>query len=127
MKVLSLPYKKGLWLIPPLIFGVLVVYFYWINQDWVYTENAYVKTDFIAISTEVTGRVKKIGVSENQKVQQGDFLFSLDPEPFQYEIDRLKAQLQVIQNTIHTQKAIYQQKQSEKELAKKILLTTSKN
>ncbi len=113
--------KKGWWFLPPLIFVLAGLYAYWESVHTVYTTNAYVKMDMISITTEVTGRVCKVAVTENQSVKKGDLLFALDPQPFQLVVSNLEAQLQDIQDTIETQKAIYQQKQAEIELAKKDL------
>ncbi len=40
----------------------------------------------------VTGRVIEVNVERNQPVARGDVLFKLDPRPYQYTLDRLKAE-----------------------------------
>ena len=47
-----------------------------------YTDDAYVRSDLIAIAPEVTGRIIAVHVADNQEVKIGDKLLSIDPEPF---------------------------------------------
>ncbi len=45
----------------------------------------------IEIVPRVTGRVIEVPVSANVPVKKGDVLLKIDPEPYQVEVDRLKA------------------------------------
>lgn len=114
-KVLSFQFlsiNKWVWFIPPILLAIIGGGYYWLNSHTVYTENAYLKTDMVAVSAEVTGRVSKVNVVENQLVKKGDLLFCLDPEPFQITVDHLTAQLQSTYNNIEMQKAVHLQKQA---------------
>ncbi len=53
----------------------------------------------IQIVPRVTGRVVEVAVQPNAHVKQGDVLFRIDPEPYQYEVDRLQADM-VIKTTV---------------------------
>ena len=53
----------------------------------VYTGDAYVRSDLIAISPQVTGRISEIAIADNQFVHKGDTLAKIDPEPFQLAMD----------------------------------------
>ena len=70
--------RYGLLIIGPLILALVGAYYYAIGGRFVTSENAYIKADKIAISTDVSGRVAKVNVQENQIVKQGDILFELD-------------------------------------------------
>jgi len=52
-----------------------------------------VKAAAIAITPNVSGTVVDIAVEPNTPVSKGDLLFSIDPDPFQTEVDRLQAAL----------------------------------
>jgi membrane fusion protein (multidrug efflux system) len=104
--------KAKLWLLPPIVLGIIGGIYYWLSAQTVYTENAYIKTDMVAVSAEITGKVITVNVIENQIVKKGDLLFCLDPEPFQITVDRLTAQLQSTYNNIEIQKAVLLQKQT---------------
>ncbi len=72
-----------------------------------YTEDAYVRTDLVAVAPEVTGRVVALHVRDNQPVKRGDLLFNIDPVPFrlvvaqkQAEIDEARAQIAADQEAI---------------------------
>jgi membrane fusion protein, multidrug efflux system len=67
-----------------------------------YTNDAYVRSDLVAVAPEVTGQIIAVHVADNQQVKRGDRLISIDPVPFQLglterqaEIDRAEAQLAV--------------------------------
>jgi multidrug resistance efflux pump len=47
----------------------------------------------VQIIPRVAGRVIEVPVEPNRLVRRGDLLFRVDPRPFQYEVDRLRAQL----------------------------------
>ena len=57
------------------------------------TDNAYVKQDITAISTQVSGPVVEVAVRENQHVKRGDLLFRVDPAPLQVALANAEAQL----------------------------------
>lgn len=58
-----------------------------------YTDDAYVRSDVVAVAPEVTGHIVAVHVSDNQAVRQGDQLVSIDPVPFQLVLDEREAQL----------------------------------
>jgi multidrug resistance efflux pump len=47
----------------------------------------------VQIVPRVPGRVIEVPVEPNRLVRKGDVLFRIDPRPFQYEVERLEAQL----------------------------------
>jgi multidrug resistance efflux pump len=47
----------------------------------------------VQVVPRVTGRVIDVPVEPNRLVRKGDVLFRIDPRPFQYEVERLQAQL----------------------------------
>ena len=47
----------------------------------------------VQVIPRVTGRVIEVPVEPNRLVRKGDLLFRIDPRPFQYEVDRLRALL----------------------------------
>jgi membrane fusion protein, multidrug efflux system len=59
--------------------------------------DAYVTADIVAVSPEVSGPMLRLAVTDNQSVAAGDLLFTIDPEPYQIELDREKAALALAQ------------------------------
>ncbi len=79
---------------------------WWIEAGrFVVTENAYVKNDMAAISTDVDGRVIEVHVRENQTVDPGQVLFVLDPRPFEIAKQQLFAQLDTVRHEIESMRA----------------------
>ena len=59
-----------------------------------YTDDAYVQSDLVAVAPEITGRIIKVHVVDNQVVKKGDKLISIDPVPFQLVVNQWKAQVE---------------------------------
>lgn len=57
------------------------------------TDNAYVQGEITRVSSQLSARVTKVLVSDNQHVQQGDLLMELEPEDFRLAIQRARAAL----------------------------------
>lgn len=54
----------------------------------------------VDITTQTLGKVKKVYVKTNEEVAEGDTLFTLDPVPFQQEIESLEAQISNMRSTV---------------------------
>ena len=93
-KVFKIPLNK--WTVPTaalggiLLIGTLIVV---MNYNHPYSETSrdyFVTTPVIPT---VKGRVLEVPVSRNTLISKGDVLFKLDPAPYQYKADALKARL----------------------------------
>ncbi|MFG6178769.1 efflux RND transporter periplasmic adaptor subunit [Halomonas sp. THAF12] len=56
------------------------------------TDNAYVRTDSVAVRAELSARVVEVAVDDNQRVQEGDLLVRLDDESYQDRVSQAAAQ-----------------------------------
>ena len=113
--------RYGLLIIGPLALALVGAYYYAIGGRYISTENAYVKADKIAISTDVSGRVVKVNVKENQLVKRGAILFEIDRETFQIAVDKAEADLRAIRNEIEATRKLFREKESDlKEAAKNV-------
>jgi membrane fusion protein (multidrug efflux system) len=77
---------------------------------YVETDNAYVKADKTAIGAEVPGRVLHVAVKENQHVNKGDLLFSVDPKPYELAVAQAKSELNNTVIDLNTIKSQYKSK-----------------
>ena len=92
----------------PLLILVAGLYFWMTGGATVSTDNAYVKQDVTAISTQVNGPVVAVYVRENQHVNKGDMLYKVDPAPFEAALHAAQAQLAAARlqtNQLHVQAA----------------------
>ena len=71
------------------------------------TENAYVKSRLINISTDIDGRVVEVNVSNNQTVNKADQLFRLDSEPAEIELAAAQAEVENVKLRIESLKSQY--------------------
>ncbi|MFT6984781.1 MAG: membrane fusion protein (multidrug efflux system) [Psychromonas sp.] len=79
------------------------------QPDRVTTDNAYVQSDVTAISIEVSGQVNNIFVTDNQWVNKGDPLFSIDNMDF-------LANQQIARSTLEVAKAALTANQSQSDM-----------
>jgi membrane fusion protein (multidrug efflux system) len=84
-------------------------YLYVTGGQIISTDNAYIQADHVGVSTDVSGLVASVQVKDNQRVTQGQVLFTLRPEPFQIALASAKAQLGNVRNQILNLKASYNQ------------------
>jgi multidrug resistance efflux pump len=70
------------------------------------SEDVRVYQRVVQIVPRVTGRVIEVPLTENAPVAKGDVLFRIDPEPFQYEVDRLTAALRLKRIVLDDAKAL---------------------
>jgi membrane fusion protein (multidrug efflux system) len=82
-------------------------YWYVIGGQVMSTDDAYVQAETVGISTDVSGIVKEIDVTENQHVDAGQVLYRLDPRQFQIALDNAKANLAQTALTIDSMKEDY--------------------
>jgi membrane fusion protein (multidrug efflux system) len=85
-----------LMIVLPLIVAVVALNMYASGGRYVVTENAYVKANIIAVSADVSGRVVDVDIRDNQRVNPGDRLFTIDPLPFRIAVAEADAQMEVI-------------------------------
>ena len=83
-------------------------YFYFEGGAYTSTDDAFIEADKVALSTDVSGMVKAVEVSDNQHVTAGQVLFRLDPLPFQLKLDQAQSQLGVVRDNLNALKANYQ-------------------
>ena len=57
------------------------------------TDDAYVDAEKVGISTDISGIVQDVDVTDNQHVTAGQVLYRLDPRQFQIALDNAKANL----------------------------------
>ena len=82
-------------------------YWYVTGGQVMSTDDAYVEADKVGISTDVSGIVKEIGVSNNQEVAEGQVLFRMDDLPFRLALERAEAQVGIVRNDLNALKANY--------------------
>jgi membrane fusion protein, multidrug efflux system len=70
-------------------------------------DDAYVNAETVGISTDVSGIVQQIDVTENQHVDNGQVLYRLDPHQFQIALDNARANLAQTGLTIASMKQDY--------------------
>ncbi|OAT57851.1 fusaric acid resistance protein [Obesumbacterium proteus ATCC 12841] len=56
-----------------------------------WTRDGKVRAELVNITPEVSGKIIKVNISDNQQVKQGELLFALDPTPFEIALSNANA------------------------------------
>src|SRR6476469_6983215 len=97
------------WVLFALLPLALIVagYLYVTGGRMMSTDDAYVQADKVGIATDVSGIVKEVYVTDNQRVAAGQVLYRLDPRQFQIALDNAKANLAETALSIEAMKEDY--------------------
>ncbi len=101
----------------PLAAVILGLAIYFTGGRFVATDNAYIKSEKIAVSADISGRVIEVSVRENQLLSIGAPMFRIDPEPFRIALDKAQARLAFARQEIAALRALHKQKLAELKLA----------
>ncbi|RJS94056.1 HlyD family secretion protein [Salinisphaera sp. Q1T1-3] len=79
------------------ICGLIWLAWWFLHRHLVSTDDAYVQSDIAQMAPRVTGTVARVFVRDNEHVQKGDVLFTLDPADFQTDLAKAEASLESAQ------------------------------
>jgi membrane fusion protein (multidrug efflux system) len=94
-----------------MLFAVLPIaliaagYWYVTGGKVMSVDDAYVESDKVGVSADVSGVVQEIDVAENQHVEPGQVLYRLDDLPFRLALARAEAQIGTVRNDLNVLKA----------------------
>ena len=90
-----------------ILLAVLLAYHVVADRITPYTPLAYVQTFIVQVAPQVAGSVTEVNVVDNQRVDQGDILFRIDPQPFRLAVDAAEAALAQAGQTIGASTAVW--------------------
>ncbi len=91
----------------PAVIAAISLWVYLQGGRYVSTDNAYVKTDIVTVSSEITGRVVEVIPRDNERVSKGQLLFRLDDQPYRIALAKAEANLATVKASIEGEKADY--------------------
>ncbi|MCB1517258.1 MAG: HlyD family secretion protein [Hyphomicrobiaceae bacterium] len=110
----------------PLILLFVGGYFYLTGGRYEDTDDAYVRQAIVSISSDVSGRVVEVLVSDNQTVQKGDVLFHIDAEPYQIALEQAEASLAAARLNVEQLRVSYETAQAKLSAAENVLAVRQK-
>ena len=99
--------RTVLLVVVPLVAVAVGIYVYAESGRYVTTENAYIKSNVVAVSADVSGRVEWVGVDDHALVRKGQALFRLDQQPFRIALERADAELELVRTQVEQLRADY--------------------
>jgi membrane fusion protein (multidrug efflux system) len=98
--------RRALFLFLPLAL-IAGAYAYVTGGQVMSTDDAYVEADKVGVSTDVSGMVEQVAVTENQHVEAGQVLYRLDDLQFRFALERAEAQVGMVRDKLDALKANY--------------------
>jgi membrane fusion protein, multidrug efflux system len=77
----------------PMIAAVAGLAFYLSGGRYMTTDNAYVGSQKVLVTPDISGKISKVVVREGQRVKVGDVLFEIDAEPFRLTLLQTEARV----------------------------------
>jgi membrane fusion protein (multidrug efflux system) len=109
--------RRILFVIGPVAALLIALALYFHGGRYQSTDNAYVQSEKVGITANISGTVTAVLVRNNQHVRAGDILFRIDPAPFQAAVAEAEAKLATARSDIRTQRANYGSGASEEKAA----------
>jgi membrane fusion protein, multidrug efflux system len=99
--------RLPLMLAGPIVVLIAASWWYLTSGRYVSTDDAYVQAARTMISTDISGRVVKVAVHDNERVKQGQLLFQLDDRPYRIAVEEATAMLAAARLQVEALKATY--------------------
>src|SRR6516164_4298431 len=64
------------------------------------TDDAYLQAYIVHMAPDVSGRIVELDVRDNQKVQKGQVLFRIDPDPYRLRVEQARASVRGLEATL---------------------------
>jgi multidrug resistance efflux pump len=107
--------RRGVFL--PLAAGLVVGLWWGSGYVVAYTDDAYVDSDVVQVTPEVTGPIEAVHVRDNQWIKRGSILFTIDPTPFKLELQQAIAEEEQARAQLPVDKATIESLRAQKEAA----------
>jgi multidrug efflux system membrane fusion protein len=93
------PYRRRTVTFVAILLAILLI---WEGSGFffAYTDDAVLTSDLVSIAPQVTGPVLTVRVQDDQRVARGDLLFTIDPTPFQLQLDQANDEVARAQSQI---------------------------
>ncbi|MGE5271893.1 MAG: HlyD family secretion protein [Thiohalocapsa sp.] len=113
--------RLPLMLAGPLVVVILGTWWYLTSGRYVSTDDSYVQAARTMISADISGRVVKVAVHDNERVAKGQLLFQLDDRSYKIAVEEAKAMLAAARLQVEALKATYNQKLADAKSAQETL------
>jgi membrane fusion protein (multidrug efflux system) len=91
--------------IVPLLALVAGLAFYLAGGRIISTDNAYVGARKVLVTTDISGKVASVRVTEGERVAAGDVLFDIDPTPFRLAQSQAQSKLDSVRTDFNNMKS----------------------
>ncbi|OEF30059.1 efflux RND transporter periplasmic adaptor subunit [Vibrio rumoiensis] len=86
MKMKNIKYFSTLFVVVLAFLAGWWMWNYYMQSPW--TRDGKVRAEVVDVAALVSGQVIEVHLVDNQAVKKGDLLFTIDPKPFQIEVDK---------------------------------------
>lgn len=108
MSIMTITKKITLLILGPIVIAFISIWFYLQGGRFVSTENAYLKSEIIAVTSELSAKVDEVLVRDNDRVSKDEIVVRLRGEIFEIAVAGAEANLANVQAELESQKAQYE-------------------
>ena len=113
MKLLKRIFSIAIFWLGPLAVAAGGGWMYLQGGRFISTDNAYLKSEMISISSEISGKVVEVLAADNTRVTQGQLLFRIDDQIYHIAHARAQANILKVRSTLASLRADYLNKQAD--------------
>ncbi|MCC7347951.1 MAG: biotin/lipoyl-binding protein, partial [Variibacter sp.] len=89
----------------PLLAAAGGLYLYLAGGRYISTDNAYVSSQKVLITPDISGKISAVRVREGERVSPGQPLFEIDAEPFRLAVQQAEARIAGVRTDFATLKS----------------------
>jgi membrane fusion protein (multidrug efflux system) len=97
--------RRILLLVGPIVLVAGGGLYYTFSGRYVSTDDAYIKSRILSVTSDVAGQVVQVPVSDNQTVKKGDILVQIDPDPYRLRLAAAEAELGKVRQDVEALRA----------------------
>ena len=105
----------------PVLLVIVAGYYYLLSGRYSSTDDAYVQSGVVSVSSDVAARVVQVDVHDNEMVEPGQILFHLDDSNYRIALQHAQAQLASARLQVDGLRATYRGKLAEQKQAQDTL------
>ena len=91
----------------PIVVAIISIWFYLQGGRFVSTENAYLKSEIIAVTSELSAKINEVLIRDNDRVRKNEIVVRLRDETFEIAVAGAEANLANVRAELESQKAQY--------------------
>lgn len=101
---------------------VLLGIVFWMTHSQPRSDEGRVTANVVGVAPSVSGRITRLPIEDDQKVEAGEVLFEIDPEPFALAVKIAEANLEAVEAEVANARGVVEAQRLQVDAARAVLL-----